>query len=539
MTITRATKRPRLRSSPLGRGEYPVAKRFKRNAPPCRAVASVLALIMGYTLAVPLAVGQAFRYSSGLSVDETFTDNVNLVPRSDAKSDFVTSITPSLSVNETGNRLKLNGFISLPILIYARTGSENDKVLPEVSLQGTAEVVEKLLFIDSAIYVTQQYDSPFGARPQSLVTATNNRFTTESYTVSPYLRGAKGDYNYELRDNNIWTTTSGSGASVVTALYANEIVGTASRNPVPVGWTLDYDRSDIKYPDQQAFLTELERARAVWEADPQIEFSAGGGYEYNRFALTTYKGAIYNVGFRWRPTERTNVNAELEHRYFGASYHFAFDHRTPLSVWSLHASRDATTNPQQLATLPGGSSTSALLNQLLLLSIPDPVQRQTYIDQLIRNGSLPLLTSGPINLFTDQVLLQESETATLGLLGAHNSIFFSIFRLHSEPIAGSGMTLDGLLSAAANNTQTGGSIVWTHNLTPSLVLNTSGDFLRTIANAPDVGKTTQGDLRLTLTTPLSANTSAYAGARYQRLRSDVTTGYNEAAVYVGMSHIFR
>jgi len=95
------------------------------------------------------------------------------------------------------------------------------------------------------------------------------------------------------------------------------------------------------------------------------------------------------------------------------------------------------------------------------------------------------------------------------------------------------------LSSLTNNTQTGGSIVWTHNLTPSLTLNASADVLRTVANAPDVGETKQGILRLTLATPLSANTSAYAGARYQRLRSDITRDYDETAVYIGMSHIFR
>jgi uncharacterized protein (PEP-CTERM system associated) len=331
------------------------------------------------------------------------------------------------------------------------------------------------------------------------------------------VRGGRGDYSYELRDKNIWTTSDGSAGSIRNSSYTNEIVGTASRRPVPLGWTIDYDRSDVKFPDQGALLTQLGRARAVWRVDPQVELGAGGGYEDNRFTLASYKGAIYGVGVRWRPTERTTVSGDLEHRFFGTSYHFAFDHRTPLSVWSLHASRDTTTYPQQLASLPPGSSISVVLNQLLLSSIPDPEQRQAYVDQLIRNGGLPLLTSGPVNLFTQQVLLQENATASLGLLGARNKVFLSVFRARSQPIAGAGIPLLGLLSSLTNNTQTGGSIVWTHNLTPSLTLNASADVLRTVANAPDVGETKQGILRLTLATPLSANTSAYAGARYQRV----------------------
>ena len=80
-----------------------------------------------------------------------------------------------------------------------------------------------------------------------------------------------------------------------------------------------------------------------------------------------------------------------------------------------------------------------------------------------------------------------------------------------------------------NNTQSGGSITWTHNLTPSLSLNTEADYLRTVANPPAVGKTNQGIVRATFTTPIATNTTAYAGARYQQLRSDVSSNYNEYA----------
>ena len=63
--------------------------------------------------------------------------------------------------------------------------------------------------------------------------------------------------------------------------------------------------------------------------------------------------------------------------------------------------------------------------------------------------------------------------------------------------------------------------------------------MRTVANTADTGKTNQGTLNAGLTTPISANTSVYANARYQRLRSDITQNYNEAAIIVGLSHTFR
>jgi uncharacterized protein (PEP-CTERM system associated) len=543
MATTLATKRPEVLSSPRYCRRCGFAKLFRGAASRFRLVNAVLAMVTSLSLGAPSAVAQTSRFTTAVSIDESFTNNVNLDSRENAINDFITQITPSVSFREAGGRLKLNGFVSLPILKYART-SENDTIVPQVNVSATAEVIERVFFVDTAINVQQQFNSPFGARPVTLDSSTVNRFTAQSYNVSPYIRGGTGDYSYELRDNNIWTKSSGTLGSIPTSSYSNEIVGTILRRPTPFGWTIDYDRSDVKFPDQGPLITQLVRARGVWQVDPQVEISAGGGYEDNRYTLASYKDTIYSVGVRWRPTERTAVNANVEHRFFGASYNFEFDHRTPLSVWSLHASRNTTTYPQQLASLPAGSSIVALLNQLLLASIPDPVQRQAYIDQLISSGSVPQLTSGAVNLFTQQVLLQEQASASVGLIGARNTVYFTVFRTHSEPVAGAGIPLEGLVSSIGNNTQTGGSVVWTQKLTPSLTLTASGDVLRTVANAPDTGKTNQGALRSSLATPISANTSVYASTRYQRLRSDVAAfdipaSYSEFGISIGMNHTFR
>ena len=544
MATTLATKQPEVLSSLQYCRRCALAK-LSRSAPSqFLLVKAVLAVVTSLSLGALSAVAQTSRsFTPSISVEETFNNNINLDGRADAKSDFITHITPSFTFKEAGGRLKMNGFASLAILKYARA-SDGDTVVPQVNLLGTAEVIERVFFVDTAVSVLQQFDSPFGARPVTLDSSTANRFTAQSYSVSPYVRGGTGNYSYELRDKNVWTKSSASTDRIPSSSYSNEVVGTILRRPTPIGWTIDYDRSDVKFPDQGPLITQFVRGRAIWQVDPQVQLSAGGGYEDNRYTLASYKDVTYNVGARWRPTERTTVNANVEHRFFGASYSFDFDHRTPLSVWNLHASRGITTYSQQLASLPAGSSLVALLNQLLLSTIPDPVQRQAYIDQLINSGSVPLLTSGAINLFTQQVLLQEQANASLALIGARNTLLFSVFRAHSEPVAGAGIPLEGLVSSIANNTQTGGSVAWTHKLTPSLTLTAGADVLRTVANAPDTGKTNQGTLRVGLSTPLSPNTSIYASTRYQRLSSDTTTAaiatpYTEYAISVGMNHTFR
>jgi hypothetical protein len=55
-----------------------------------------------------------------------------------------------------------------------------------------------------------------------------------------------------------------------------------------------------------------------------------------------------------READEQTTFTNYERRFFGASYRSA-EHRTPLSVWSLNASRNITSYPQELASLPAGS----------------------------------------------------------------------------------------------------------------------------------------------------------------------------------------
>ena len=65
------------------------------------------------------------------------------------------------------------------------------------------------------------------------------------------------------------------------------------------------------------------------------------------------------------------------------------------------------------------------------------------------------------------------------------------------------------------------------------------DYLHTKALPPQSVRTDQGALTVMLTRPISPLTSIHAGARYQSLRSDVRTDYEETAIFVGFDHRFN
>lgn len=493
------------------------------------------ALAAAIAVAAPAAGAQTWRVTSSIGWESTLTDNVDLTPH--GRSDWVNQFTPGVSISEAGAHSRLSGSIALPILVYART-SENNQVFPQVNLNGTLEAIDKLLFVDAFASVSQQYQSPFGARSTSLANATENRYTSQAYGVSPYLKGVMpGSVSYELRDNSLWSNDNassiGSGRS-----YTNEIVGRLTREPTPIGWGLDYDRTQIWYSGQGSETMQIARLRGSYLFDASLDGSATVGYENNEFFHADERGTTYGAGIRWRPTDRTSLNANWEHRFFGSSYDASFDHTTRLTVWSVRASRSITSYAQQLALLPGGSNVPVFLDSLFASRIPDPLQRQTFVAQLIQDRGLPPTLTGPVPLLAQQITLVESESATAGILGARNSILFTVFRTREEPLRGA----DDLVSSLAlsnNDTQTGASVAWTHQLAPTLTFGTTFDYSRTTSNAEVGGTTRFYSVRAFLSTPLSALTSVYGGARFQDSQSDVADSYREAAVYVGLTHTFR
>jgi uncharacterized protein (PEP-CTERM system associated) len=509
-----------------------------------RARATGVALTCSVMLAASGAGAQATRWSGSLSIQETLTNNVNLTPSSTAQGDLVTQLTPSVTINEAAARTSLSGNVSLPMLFYVKTGADNNTIYPQANLTGNVEAIEKFFFIEGTLSVTQQYFNPFGAQPSGLTNATDNRYTSGSYSLSPYIQGGARDIQYRVRDDNIWNTLNGQPFSTNNS-YTNVLSANVGRQAPQLGWLAEYDRTSTRFNTQSPLLTQIARLTAFHSPDPQLQLGADVGYENNDYTFSQSRDTIYGISAAWRPSPRTNLDAHWEHRFFGSSYLFNFTNYTRLSTWNLSASRNITSYPQQIASI-ANVDTVSLLNQLFLSSIPDPIARQNFINQYIQQNGLPAFQATPVYFYTQTITLNEQASASVGLLGARNTIVFSAYYLRQQPITAAGTELPGVLQPENNTTQVGFSASWSHSLSANLSSSLSGSWYRTESNAAPgapgfSGTTRQGFVTATLTSPLTANTSLTGGVRYQVLHTDPTFGssYNEAAVFVGLSHQFR
>jgi uncharacterized protein (PEP-CTERM system associated) len=493
------------------------------------AIATVL-------LALPSATsGAEWRVEPSLGGRATITDNVNLAPRDQRESDLILEVTPGIRITGRGARLQLDASYTPSVVLYADR-SDLDTFYNSLYATASLEAIEKFFFVEARATMTQQYLSPFGPRPRDLATSTSNRTEVRSYGVSPYFRGQfAGGTRYLLRNDSDWVDPHDGGGL---GSYYSNTTGLLENTVARIGWGLDYNRASSKFEDSNSLTNWLARARLIYQLDPQLIVFGSGGYEENNYALTDRSNAIYGAGLTWRPTERTNIVANWEYRFFGDSYLVSFDHRTRLTAWSISAARNISRYPQEALTLPPGN-TAALLNAIFAARIPDPAARQTAVQQFIAQTGLPAFLSVPQAFYTEQVFLEEPIVASFAILGARNTIAFTAGWASNERISGTtGTPLPDVFGFSNRFVTYGLGANWSHRVTPLSTLNLFGSWLRTDNEEPTVFSTTQDSLYLTWDTRLSPKTNSALGVRYTVFDSDLAPGYRETAIFGSLNHRF-
>ncbi len=384
--------------------------------------------------------------------------------------------------------------------------------------------------------------NPFGAQPRISRTRRSNRYTSQTYTCQSVHQGrTPGD----VCTTSCATTTSGPASNSAPVTDGNRslherVVGNVRRDRRPVrlvGRLRSQQRS--KFSDAGPAADGIStRARDLTQSMPQLRaVRRRGGYEDNHYPLADYSGPIYGVGAKWHPTDRTNVEAAGSIASSASSYHLTFDHRTPLSVWSaarIARHHDATRSSSRRSA--PASDVDALLNQLFRSRIPDPAQRQTFVEQFIHDRGLPPVLSSALSACTrnrsrcrsrcrrDRRAPRRAQYRLLdGVPHAqradHDVRTFrpptSLERLSQQHADRREHRLDAQADAAL------------------YVLTTSGDWR---ANGRQLGRSeaaSTNSLRsaASLSAPLSPVTIVFAGVRYQHAHSEChASDYNETAV---------
>lgn len=472
-----------------------------------------------------------------LAVTETATDNVALAKDSQKQSDLISDINPGIRIEGTGGRANLRFDYQLHNLIYAQDSSRN-RLQNSLNALGKLEAVENWFFIEASGSISQQSISAFGGTTSANVNTNRNGNTTETstYRLSPYIRGSFGNFaDYQLRYNLSTTSAKASSAfdSDTRELIATLKGETALAN---LGWSFDASSQKTDYSSGRENDSDRFRGVLTYQIDPQFRMSVTAGREANNYLTTdkeshTTKGA----GLEWSPTERTLLAINRENRFFGNSNSLSFSHRTAGSTWKYSESKDVSVTPSQ--QFSAAATYYDLLYPLICLPLPTVAQQVSCGNSLALTPGINVLA--PAGFLSSGATLQHRRELSFALLGARNTVTFSMTQSQSESLSqgsGTGFYVGTGFSNAQQIEQRGASINWSHQLTAISSLAGSYAVTNSKGSGSSSLETDQKMFSINFTTQLGPKTNAGISAR--RVVVDGATNYTENALTGTLSHQF-
>jgi uncharacterized protein (PEP-CTERM system associated) len=420
---------------------------------------------LALALSAPTAYAADWTMTPRLDLRETYTDNVTLAPSGSRQSDFVTEISPGVSLSGTGGRLKVNANYSLQNLIYARDSSRNT-LNHQFGGNANAELAKDVLFFDASASIRQQNISLLAPIGIDNTSATGNLTTVSTYSLSPYLvhkfgtfaqADARFTYDEVMNDSSAVSDSKSNGVNL--GLHSGSAFNDLS-------WGANYSKQNISYSSAPDNDTESASATLGYRLTPKFRVFATDGWERHNYisASGTPEGSFWSAGFGWAPTSRTSIDASYGRRYFGKTYGFNLSHYTSHTTWSAGYSQDITTVRALQLTLLGTVYYYDCGAKGLWKST-DPHFHQTDCRPL---GSVPVFSQS----LTDEAFISKRFQGSLGISTGKSSILFSGFN-----------SLRQLQSSATQDRQYGASGSWSWKFAPRTNSNFSANWTRSTFDA--------------------------------------------------------
>jgi hypothetical protein len=325
----------------------------------------VKSLVLG-VIAIFFFLNEAFaepwQFQPFVTANGTYTDNVNLDPSGQEKSAVVAQINPGFTVTREGPRLRTDLAYRLQNLFYFRddTGDESNH---QFSGDAEAELVRQRLFLDANATFSQQLINPSGKVSNDNINRTDNTSDTLTYTVSPYLTrniGVYGDstlryafskVNYldDDKEANVDNDVEDSHSHSVD-LDVSNIDKEGQRNT----WQLQGSWYKEKFSDGEEDKFRKVGLELGYQVTRAFNAFGGGGYEDNDFDrdqsdTRVPSGTFWEVGGRWQPTPRDELEAAFGHRFFGHTGRAQWTHEGVKTTTNVGYSEEITTGNRELA----------------------------------------------------------------------------------------------------------------------------------------------------------------------------------------------
>jgi uncharacterized protein (PEP-CTERM system associated) len=284
-------------------------------------------------------------FDANLGTSATYTDNVN--QRSTNPEDaLILRVSPGFTLRTEGAR-RLNATIQYSLDGVARFGGRDDTDLfHRLNARGTAELVEDFFFVDASARVSQELISLSGS-PADATINPDNRATTGSYSISPYIKQRLGDFaDFQARYTTSGTFFNESSLSDLISNAFNASLVSGSRFNT-LNWGLNYDYRIVADRDRgdtdTSYTYDRLNLSLGYALTRKFRLIGNVGQERIRYETATANDiddTVWNAGFSWNPSRRTSLQATAGERFFGSTYDVSASYRARASTFRVSYTED-------------------------------------------------------------------------------------------------------------------------------------------------------------------------------------------------------
>jgi uncharacterized protein (PEP-CTERM system associated) len=464
------------------------------------------------------------------------TDNGHLDPKGQERSDVILSVRPQLRMSRRSAAMKFDLDAAVTLFVYTN-GSQQGGAVPDLRASLQSTLVDRWVYLDARAHIRQSEADEFGTRAYQ--GSDVNRRIEGIYQISPYIEREIDSNTTALVRHDLGLTIHPAGDSA--QLLTNQTLARITRKPTPIGGTIELSRLDTetRRATSNRFTIEGRRAQGTFAVE-HVVLGAIVGMDRSRFAGTDYTDTRYGAAVQWNPGPRTELSAELEHRFFGRSGSFLFRHRMPSMSFSINASRQPVLETSSFG-VRSGADVRNFLDAILTTRYPDPATREGVVDQVVASRGLDTRSPGAVDIVANYPQLVTNVQADWTWLSARNAASLILYSQTRTRLSREGDPLASSTLSTTDSRQSGGSVQFSRRLTPQLTANLLARWSKVKGVAAREGDVSdERTLRLSMRQALSPRTTAFAGVEHTRFSTTVAGyhDYSATLAFVGMSHRF-
>ncbi len=320
-----------------------------------------LAGLMFTALLAPQAYAVNGQFTPYVSASALATDNINLAPNNSKQAGLVLTLSPGFRWASLGDpNAVYNISYSLSDVTRFTSSNTTNNLYHSLAANSHFSLVRNVLFLDASANVSQVYNNLL-ATGSSVSNNNNNLVTIATYSVSPSAVqriGGTAVATLRVTQSGTYSPDAGYGQSNQTAVQAGVASGPDFYR---LSWNLNYSytRATLQNAPTLSQYSSNAYLRTVsgtlgYLLTRHLQVNGTVGRDDNQYlSLTNTSGNFWSAGLAWRPSERTSISGSVGHRYFGRTYGFSLNQRTPLSSWTASYTQSISTLPMFLNALVG------------------------------------------------------------------------------------------------------------------------------------------------------------------------------------------